>query len=137
MAWLSSMFKSKDEIEKETKEGAETKVATDSNENKSITELTAEVAALQAELASEKAMTERAARDERQLQKALRQLLVMAEAEAPAAASGNDKQAEAQSLREQLRSATTKAQLEAVVDKCEAAGLKHEAELGRKKLGKM
>jgi len=102
-------------------------------------ELKAKVAALEAKLEETKVTTERAARDKRQLEKALRQLLTMAgasdEKKAEAKTATNDE--EARACREALRAATTKDALTAAVERCEKAGLKYEAEVGKKKLGKM
>merc|ERR1712196_644901 len=103
----------------------------------SMSELKAEVAELQAELSAEKAKTERAARDQRQLEKALRQLITMANGEEEKPTGAAPKAGVAQAPREELRKATTKDGLLAVVKKCEDAGMQHEAEMGRKKAEKM
>jgi hypothetical protein len=131
MAWLSNMFTKKEDGSEGPKE--ESKPASTGP----MGDLKAEVEALKAELASEKAKTERAARDQRQLEKALRQLITMANVEEEKPTGDAPKAGAAQTLRDELRTAKTKDALLAVVKKCEEAGLKHEAEMGRKKAEKM
>jgi hypothetical protein len=126
------MFKGGDEKGKDDVPTEEGKPASGS-----MSELKAEVVQLQSELAAEKGKTERAARDQRQLEKALRQLITMANGEEEKPAEAAPKAGAAQTLREELRSAKTKSDLLAVVKKCEDAGMKHEAEMGRKKAEKM
>jgi hypothetical protein len=132
MAWLSNMFKPKDGAE-----GAEGSKDEIPGATGSMSDLKAEVLELQAELSAEKAKTERAARDQRQLEKALRQLITMANGEEEKPTGAAPKAGVAQALREELRNATTKDGLLAVVKKCEDAGMQHEAEMGRKKAEKM
>merc|ERR550537_85901 len=129
MAWLSNMFTG--DKAKEGPKGEESSAAP------SMGDLKAEVAKLQTELAAEKAKTERATRDQRQLEKALRQLIAMANGEESTTTGAAPKAGIAQTLREELRSAKTKDALLSVVKKCEEAGMKHEAEMGRKKAEKM
>lgn len=172
MAWLSSMFT---ESKKDGKLGeppspavggaapaAAPVVASAYPDDAETAGLKARVAALEKQLEEEKGKTERAARDKRQLEKALRQLLSLAAGEdekksdrprgrnneeekkaepAPVAAAPDAaavaKANEERACREALRAATTKAKMTAAVERCEKAGLKDEAAVGRRKLGKM